>query len=53
MLAKRLDRVEDNLKLEIRKVDQRVTAMAVDLAEHRREFSANLATWKPRAPFPV
>lgn len=33
MLAERIDRVEDNLKGEIRKVDQRVTAMSAELVE--------------------
>ena len=46
LLAERLDRVEDNLKEEIRKVDQRVTAMSADLAEHRRDTEAHRKGWR-------
>ncbi len=46
MLAERLDRVEDNLKVEIRKVDQRVTAMSADLAQHRRDTEAHRKGWR-------
>ncbi|MBE0502060.1 MAG: hypothetical protein IBX47_11545 [Desulfuromonadales bacterium] len=41
MLAEKLDRVEDNLKGEMHKVDQRVTAMSADLAEHRHDTEAH------------
>jgi hypothetical protein len=48
MLAERLDRVEDNLKGEICKVDQRVTAMSAELAEHRRDTEAHRKEWQVR-----
>ncbi|MBE0502268.1 MAG: hypothetical protein IBX47_12595 [Desulfuromonadales bacterium] len=36
----------DNLKGEIHKVDQRVTAMSSDLAEHRHDIEAHRKGWR-------
>ncbi len=46
MLAEKMDRVEDNLKGEIRKVDHRVTAMSADLVEHRQDTEAHRKGWR-------
>ena len=41
MLAERMDRAEVEIKEEIRKVDQRVTAVAADLSAHRKDTEAH------------
>ena len=41
MLAERMDRMEIELKQEIRKVDQRVTAVAADISAHRKDTEAH------------
>jgi hypothetical protein len=41
VLAERIDRVEVELKSEILKVDQRVTAVAADLSAHRKDTEAH------------
>jgi hypothetical protein len=44
MLAERMDRVELEIKRNIRKVDQHVTAVAANLSAHR-EATAALGTY--------
>ena len=47
-LSEKIDRVEINLKDEIRQVDQRVTGVAADLADHRRDTEAHRKGWRVR-----
>ncbi len=46
MLGERMDRMEAELKAEIRKVDQRVTAVAADLAAHRADTEAHHGVYR-------
>jgi len=46
MLAERMDRMEVELKQEIRKVDQRVTAVAADLSAHRKDTEAHHGVYR-------
>ena len=47
-LSEKIDRVESNLKEEIRTVDQRVTGVGADLAAHRRDTEAHRKGWRVR-----
>jgi hypothetical protein len=46
MLAERMDRMEVELKQEISKVDQRVTAVAADLSAHRKDTEAHHGVYR-------
>ena len=46
MLAERMDRMEVELKEEIRKVDQRVTTVAADLTAHRQDTEAHHGVYR-------
>lgn len=47
-LSEKIDRVEINLKDEIRQVDQSVTGVAVNLADHRRDTEAHRKSGRVR-----
>lgn len=46
VLAEKVERVEENLKREIHKVDHHVTAVSADLVEHRRDTEAHRKGWR-------
>ena len=46
LLGERMDRMGLELKEEIRKVDQRVTIVAADLAAHRADTEAHRGVWR-------
>ena len=48
MLAEKLEETRSELKADIFKVDQRVTAVAADLAAHRRDTEAHRKGWRVR-----
>jgi len=47
-LAEQLDATRDELKADIARVDKRVTAVAADLAAHRRDTEAHRKGWQVR-----
>ncbi|WP_052464994.1 hypothetical protein [Geoalkalibacter subterraneus] len=48
MLAEKLEETRSELKVDIGKIDQRVTAVAADLAAHRRDTEAHRKGWRVR-----
>lgn len=46
MLSERMDRMGVELKAEIGKVDQRVTAVAADLSAHRKDTEAHGSVYR-------
>lgn len=48
MLGERMDRMESELRSEIRKVDTRVTAIAADLSAHRADTEAHGGVYQVR-----
>lgn len=48
MLAEKLEATRTELKADIARVDQRVTAVAADLAAHRRDTEAHRKGWRVR-----
>jgi len=48
MLAEKLEATRIELKAEINKVDQRVTAVAADLSDHRRDTEVHRKGWQVR-----
>ena len=48
MVVEKLEETRTELKAEIAKVDQRVTAVAADLSAHRRDTEAHRKGWRVR-----
>lgn len=48
MLAERMDRMETELRGEIRKVDARLTGVAADLAAHRADTEGHRGAYRVR-----
>lgn len=46
MLGERMERMGVDLKQEIRKVDQRITAVAVDISAHRKDTEAHHGVYR-------
>ena len=46
MLAERMERMEVELKQEIRKVDQHVTSVAADISAHRKDTEAHHGVYR-------
>ena len=48
MLVERMDRLETDLRADIRKVDDRVTSVAADLAAHRADTEGHRGAYRVR-----